>query len=174
MPAAYSPIVRTFCQLRIGLMNALGVARHEVRPSTSLDALLPIGVRREVWAQLRHQGLRLPALEDSERDRRREPWLVVGGTGLLTLYLQTWYAPFFAIPLMLVVSWAGRHRAVHFPLGLRTVGELVIYATPFSEHRDSGYRWTRNEIALKVRMSVAESAGRPLEEIQPDTKLADL
>ena len=99
---------------------------------------------------------------------------MVGVTVSLTLYLQTWYALFFAAPLMLVVLWAGRHRAVHFPLGLWTVGELVIYATPFCEHRDSGYRWTRNEIALKVRMTVAESVGRLLEETQSDTKLADL
>jgi hypothetical protein len=74
----------------------------------------------------------------------------------------------------MVVYWAGRRRAVHFPLGLRTVGELVIYATPFGEHKDSGYRWTRNEIALKVRMTVAESVGLPLEAIQPETKLAEL
>jgi hypothetical protein len=74
----------------------------------------------------------------------------------------------------MVVAWATRRRAVHFPLYLRTVGELVIYATQFGEHKDSGYRWTRNEIALKVRMTVAESVGLPLEEVQPETKLNEL
>ena len=37
MPAGYSPIIRTFCQLRAGLVNSLGVARHEVHPGTPLD-----------------------------------------------------------------------------------------------------------------------------------------
>jgi hypothetical protein len=88
--------------------------------------------------------------------------------------LQRWYALLLAIPLVLVVHWASRRRAVQFPLGLRSVGEMVIYATCFAEHKGSGYRWTRNEIALKVRMIVAESAGLPLEAIQPETKLAEL
>ena len=48
------------------------------------------------------------------------------------------------------------------------MGELVIYATRFSEHKDSGYQWTRNEIAMKVRMIVAESAGMPLDDSTGD------
>ncbi len=51
---------------------------------------------------------------------------------------------------------------------------MVIYVTHFGEHRDSGYRWTRNEIALKVRMVVAQSVGLPLEAVQPETKLFEL
>jgi hypothetical protein len=100
--------------------------------------------------------------------------MIVGATVKFALALQRWYALLLALPVTMVVYWAGRRRAVHFPLGLRTVGELVIYATHFGEHKDSGYRWTRNEIALKVRMIVAESVGLPLEAIQPETKLAEL
>ena len=87
---------------------------------------------------------------------------------------RSWYALFLVVPLMFIVSWARRHRAVHFPIGLSNVGELVIYTTRFGEHKDSGYRWTRNEISMKVRMIVAESVGKPLESIQPETKLLDL
>ncbi len=47
MCEAYSPIVRTFCRFRSGLTNILGVARHDVHPATSLDAILPIETRRE-------------------------------------------------------------------------------------------------------------------------------
>src|SRR6185312_12661209 len=174
MPAAYNPIVRNFCRLRAGLVDQLGVARHEVRPGTTLDALLPIRVRREVWEQLRRQGLRLPALELSGRDHTRNFWVVLRATVSSAVYLQRWSALILAVPLAMVVAWVTRRRAVHFPLGLRTVGELAIYATPFGEHKDSGYRWTRNEIALKVRMTVAESVGLPLEEVQPETKLNEL
>ena len=31
--ATYSPIVRTFCQFRSGLIGNLGIARHAVRPA---------------------------------------------------------------------------------------------------------------------------------------------
>jgi hypothetical protein len=174
MPDAYSPIVRTFCQFRSGLTNILGVARHDVRPATRLDGLLPIEARRQAWKQLQRQGLRLPDLEFSKRDHRHNFWIVLKATGSSAVHLQSWYALLFALPLMFIVSWACRHRAVQFPIGLSTVGELVIYATRFSEHKNSGYRWTRNEISMKVRMIVAESVGMPLEAIQPETKLLEL
>ena len=174
MPEAYSPIVRTFGQLRSGLTSVLGLARHDVRPATTLDAILPIEARREAWEQLQRRGFVLPDLEFSEQDHWRNFWIVLKATGSSALHLQSWYALFFALPLIFIVSWARRHRAVQFPLGLSTVGELVIYATRFSEHKDSGYRWTRNEISMKVRMIVAESVGMPLEAIQPETKLLEL
>jgi len=89
-------------------------------------------------------------------------------------YLQNWQALLVAFALAPVVCWATRRRAVHFPIGLTTVGEMVIYATHFADHKGSGYRWTRNEIALKVRMIVAEGAGLPLEAIQPETRVTEL
>jgi hypothetical protein len=174
MPEAYSPIVRSFCQLRSVLTNNVGVARREVRPAAPLDVILPIGARRRAWKQLQRQGLKLPGLEFSKSDHWRNVLIVLKATGSSAVHLQSWYALFFALPLMFIVSWARRHRAVQFPLGLSTVGELVIFTTRFNEHKDSGYRWTRNEISMKVRMIVAESVGVPLEEIQPDTKLLDL
>ena len=130
--------------------------------------------RREVWEQLRRQGLRLPALELSERDRGRNLLHVLRAAVSSAFYLQSWYALLVAFPVAPAVYWASRRRAVHFPLGLRTVGEMVIYATCFAEHKGSGYRWTRNEVALKVRMIVAESAGLPLEAVRPETRLAEL
>jgi hypothetical protein len=36
-----------------------------------------------------------------------------------------------------------------------------VLTNSLSEHKHSGYRWTRNEISMKVRMIVAESAGKP-------------
>jgi hypothetical protein len=174
MPGAYNPIVRTFCVLRAGLCESLGVDRRDVRPATPLDELLPVDRRREAWKQLRRRGLQLPALELSGRDLHRNFWMVLRATVSLAVHLQRWSAMLLAIPLAMVVHRVTRRRAVHFPLDLQTVGELVIYATRFGEHKESGYRWTRNEIALKVRMTVAESVGLPLEAVQPETRLMDL
>src|SRR5262249_7512827 len=67
-----------------------------------------------------------------------------------------------------------RRRAVHLPLGLRTVGELVLYSTCFREHRGSGYRWTANEVATKVRLVLAESLGVPLDAVRPENTLAEM
>jgi hypothetical protein len=79
-----------------------------------------------------------------------------------------------ALPLGLAEHWLSRRRAVHFPFGLRTVGEVVLYLTSFREHKSSGYRWTRNEIATKVRLIFAESLGLPLDAVRPESTLAEL
>jgi hypothetical protein len=51
---------------------------------------------------------------------------------------------------------------------------MVLYLTCFREHKASGYRWTRNEIATKVRLVIAESLGLDLEAVQPEQTLAEL
>jgi hypothetical protein len=174
MAETYNPFVRTFCQLRNGLMTSFGVARRDVRPETQLDELLPIEQRREAWEQLRRRRMHLPALELSRRDQLRNLFAVIRATISSALYLQRWQAVLVAFPAGLLATWASRHRAVHFPPCIKTVGEMVIYAIRFGEHKERGYRWTRNDISLKVRMIVAERAGLPLEEIQPETRLIDL
>jgi hypothetical protein len=63
MSQEYNPIVRMFGELRAVLVSSLDVARHEVRPSAKLAALIPARKRREVWRRLRRQGVRVPALQ---------------------------------------------------------------------------------------------------------------
>lgn len=53
MTEPYSPIMRAFCQFRAGVLNCLDVARHDVRPGTPREALLPVSGRRRVWQELR-------------------------------------------------------------------------------------------------------------------------
>jgi hypothetical protein len=174
MPEGYNPIVRTFCRLRSGVLDCLAIDRHEVRPGTPLEDLLPVDQRRRVWEHLQRLGLRLPSLELSPRDHRRNLLQVIRGAVSSALYLQKWYTLLAFVPLALAVHWATRRRAVQFPSGIHTLGQLVIYSTCFAEHKESGYRWTRNEIELKVRMIIAEMAGLPLDAVQPETRLIDL
>lgn len=173
-PEPYNPIVRTFGQVRAALVGKAGLARHEIRPGTPLATALPVPIRREVWRSLQAGGLRLPGLELSERDRGRTLWSVLQAAPALAIGSWRWSALPLTIHLALAVYWAGRRRAVEFPVGLKTVGELVICATCFSDHRASGYRWTRNEIALKVRLIVAQAAGLPLDAVQPERTWAEL
>ncbi len=48
-----------------------------------------------------------------------------------------------------------------------TVGDVVIYLTRFSDHR--GYRFSRNEIATKVRFIVAERFGIPASRVREES-----
>jgi transposase InsO family protein len=145
MSPQYNPVVRTFGRLRAGLLDSLGVDRREVRPDTPLDDLIPARERREVWRRLRRQGLRVPALRLTRAERAWGLFGVLKTTASLALGLRSWAALLAALPLGLVAYFASRRRAVHLPLGPRTVGEMVLYLTSFPEHRHSGYRWTRSE-----------------------------
>ena len=53
-----------------------------------------------------------------------------------------------------------------------TVGDVVIYLTRFGDHK--GYRFSRNEIALKVRFIVAERFGLPASRIREENSFLDL
>ena len=57
---------------------------------------------------------------------------------------------------------------------MKNVGELVIFMTCFADHKASGYRWTRNEIELKVRLIIAYSLGLDLDEVRPECSFLEL
>src|SRR5262249_55970438 len=136
--------------------------------------LLPVPRRRVIWRQLQAQGLPMPALE---LPGRMGP-LCAGGVLLaavtFALCVQSGWGLLLAFPLGLIVYGLNRPFAVHFPLGLRTVGELVIYLISFREHKDSGYRWTGKEIEIKVRLIIAENLGVPLGTVQRETTWDEL
>jgi hypothetical protein len=174
MPDSYNPIVRTFARFRSALLHSLGVPRNEVRPGADLETLIPIPMRRAVWRTLRREGLRVPFLQLTPLESRLRTAVVLKTALSFLLWPQQWPALLVAVPLGVLEYWASRRRAVHIPIGLKTVGELVLYLTSFREHRASGYRWTRNEIATKVRLIFAENLGVPLDAVQPETPLEEL
>lgn len=172
--SAYNPVVRTFGQFRAALMTSMSLPRHAVHPTTPLESLIPIEQRREVWRHLRQQGLRIPALQLPDTERRRTVLGVLRTTVSFALGFQKWPALLVAVPLGLIAYGLSRRRAVCFPPGLRTVGDMVLYLTCFHAHRSSGYRWTRNEIATKVRLVIAESLGLTLDDVRPEKTLTEL
>lgn len=174
MTVYYNPIVRSFTRLRRELVRAADVPRHRIRPHAPLDELIPQCGRRAAWSRLKQNGLKVPPLELSRRTRRFTLTVVLLGTVAVALGVQAWGGLLAIIPLALLVLVASRPRAVEFPLGLRTAGELALYLTRFNEHRESGYRWTPNEVAAKVRMVIAESLGLPLDRVRPECTLAEL
>jgi hypothetical protein len=173
MAPAYNPIVRTFCRFRAVLVGTLGIDRHLVHPRTPLDVLIPVARRREALERLSEAGLRAPALE-----RRVQEYplcgvvaLAVSLVGVVSLALQSWLVFLAALPLLfglVVLAFRRtRTRVIPVPLGPRTVGEMVIFLTRFGEH--PGYRFSRNEIALKVRLVVAGWLGVRVDQVREES-----
>jgi hypothetical protein len=179
MAPAYNPIVRTFCRFRAVLVDTLGIDRRRVHPRTPLDDLIPEERRAEALQRLREAWLRAPALE---RRVRQYPlcWVVPVAFSVVVvvaLALQSWLVFLASLPLLfglVVLAFrVTRTRVFSVPLGPRTVGEMVIFLTRFGEH--PGYRFSRNEIALKVRLVIAGWLGVPVEQVREDTSfLSDL
>jgi hypothetical protein len=179
MAEFYNPVVRTFNRLRAGLVSSLGVDRRHVWPEMPLELLIPLERRREVWGDLRQAGLEVPRLELSPQGSTANGLLAVKTVVSLAVGLQAWWLllpglPVAWLPLRLLADWATRGRAVYFPFGLTTVGDLALYLTSFREHKDSGYRPTRNEIEFKVRQVVAETLDLEIDAVPPEAPLAKL
>jgi hypothetical protein len=168
----YNPIVRVFGQLRSALAEATGSPSRAIRPGTKLEWVLPLERRRELWRAMRRNGVRLPALELP----RPVGWFV--GPSLIVLSFAAAFALghpagcLTGIPALLLFVLLSRPWQTTFPAGLRTVGELTLYITDSVEHRASGYKWTRNEIAFKVRVVLAEALNVPLDRIELKSRLS--
>jgi hypothetical protein len=182
MEQVYNPVVRTFNRLRAVLVNELALSRHQVHPNADLAALIPAPRRRQIWWQLRRQGLRVLPLTLVPRGGLLCFLATLTATAVFSVGLWCWagleVALGLALPALLafglLTAGALRPWAVHFPLGMRTVGELVLSLTSVAEHKHSGYRWTKREIGFRVRMLMAYSFGLPLEKVRPEMRLDEV
>lgn len=177
MSPAYNPIVRNFCRLRAVLVETLGVDRDAVCPCVPLADLIGPEQLPTVLVRLCEVGFRPGNLE-----RKLTEWPLCGVMPVvLSFWLmaavlwQSWQVLLGALPGVIAFGWAActvtRTRTVSVPLGPRTVGEWVIYLTRFSDH--PGYRFTRREIALKVRFIVAETLGIPVDRVTEESSFIE-
>lgn len=165
---AFHPTARTFYRLRRVLIEVLAVDRQEIRPSTSLEELIPAHKRRAVWKELRRRGLALPSL--------RLPATVSGlaVTGVLLAAALAFFAlkALLAVPAILrlgLTTWlVTRPFAVHIRSGPVTVRDAVLYLTPLKENRD--YPWSHEEISTKVRLIVSAALDIPLKDVKPESR----
>ena len=169
-----SPILDTFDWLREALARFLGVHQSSIRPDTDLASLIPVSERRRLWRQLREEGLARQDLVLSARTASLLFFFVLLLTGALAIWLKTWFALMLLWPIGTLCYWISRPRATHFPIDIRTAGELAVFLTHFGAHHDAGYRWTAEEISVKVRMIVADWVGLPLDEVRRETVLTDI
>jgi hypothetical protein len=165
----YNPFVRTFCRLRAGLMASLDIERRHVRPETPLELLIPRQHRRDVWRRLRDDGLDLPPLMLNPSEFGVAAITVLKTAASVALAVNGWAGLLSIIPLGVLANRVTRPLAVVLPPNVRTVGDLVLCLTSYRDHRDSGYRWSRGDIAWRVRFLVAQSCGLSLDEVREDS-----
>jgi len=170
----YNPIIRTFTRLRASLIRLTGRPRSEIRPSTPLHELLPVAGRRAIWAELEREWPRMERLTLPVPIGKLVCCCVLLGTIASAAALQQVAALAVIVPLTLVIFTITRPWVVAFPIERQTVGDLVLQLVQIRDHRACGYRWTRNEIAFKVRWTLCEACNVPFHEITLDKTLIEL
>jgi acyl carrier protein len=161
--AGHCETSRTFYRIRRHLTDRLALGRKSVRPKGRLEDLIPRDRRRQIWAELRSAGLRLPPLE-------------LGG---VTLFLVFGFALSVGIAVaasmhtvldsfsLALLSWffifalsfrALRPFAGHIPSAIVTVGDAVLLASPMASA-------SNDEIAQRTRLIISHQLGVPIEKV---------
>jgi hypothetical protein len=171
---AYYPPSRTYYRIRSVLVEELGLARRDVHPSMSLAELVPEDKRQAVWRRLKQEGLVLPPLCVPRPVFWHGFAHVVHAVFGAAAWLQNLWSLLIVLPLALLAWLVTRPWAVQIRYGPLTVRDAVLYLTPYSDGLRAGYQWSHDEVAIKVRLIIAESLGLSLNEVTPEARLADL
>jgi hypothetical protein len=190
----YNPIVRNFGKVRRVLTETLGLPRHAVRPSCKLAELVPPEQRRLVWNRLQLENgsdslLRFPP--SVTRMATLLFWCVfafflsgIGGIALLfggtTLFagVTVWLVAVVSALILSILSQMFvfqhlEHLATELDPNI-SVGELTLRMTTGQECREARYQLTHNEIPFKTRVIFAEHLGLRMDQLTPDTNIAEL
>jgi hypothetical protein len=168
----YNPIVRTFNQVRAAILAATDTPRCRIRPGATLTSIIPPERRQAVWDELRRRGLGGPGMDQAVV---RGCMLVCTVLFWLALLLGWgWFRALLIAPIPLLFAlYVVTAPDMTVPRYAPTVGDLTVFCTRFPDHKASGYRWSRGDIALKVRLIIAYHLGVPLERIQEETSFVE-
>ena len=175
----YNPIVRTFNRLRAVILAKTDTPRCRIRPDATLASVIPPECWQAVGAELKRRGLPGPYWTPPPRDDLALGCVRSGAVPSLgqvvgSGWLPAWLGLLVRIPLNLLLGLADFGREVEWSLGRWTVGDLTVHCTRFPEHKASGYRWSRGDIALKVRLIVAVWLGVAPEKVREDASFIDM
>jgi hypothetical protein len=169
----YCPIARHFYRLRRVLMEELGLPRAAIRPSATFAELVPREQRWRVWRRFDRENIRI----DSLAMTRSHGALIFGSmicAGLLSLFVLPHFC--VCVPTAIVaaivafvalIPWADDVDPSY------TLADAALGMTSVQECQEAGYRLTRHEIFLKVRVCLVEATDVPYDEVNPDSKLTD-
>ncbi len=177
------PTSGTFYAIRRVIVDAGGVPKRAVRPSTRLTSILPPRLRRRVWKSMHQQGqgwrvrgLRLPY--------RLGPTsavltLICGAVGAILAIPHVGIEAALVLAAtgtamgLLLLIWLTRPLAVAFPSGVPTVGDLTLAALPPGYDIAAKAQWDDREIWQKLQAIVVDILGAKPEEVTPSARFIE-
>lgn len=166
---------RTFFALRSKLLDLVPLQRREIRPSSSLESLIPKEERRRVWKSLRKSGMDLPRL-DIGRTARILIFMAASVATICWLshfYEQQgnrlWTSGFWLSGALVFMGVALMATSLHRPWAARipapylTVRDVATQLACLDVSGRSSGLLSRDEVAHNVRMIIACQLGIPLE-----------
>jgi hypothetical protein len=155
-------------------LHEIGAPAKDLSGSEELETILPLEDRQTTWRELQAGGFKLPELQVSPTVFWIAAALVLTPLGLLVLALQTWFAIFTIVELTFLAYKLTRPLAIHPPQWCRTVGQAALCLGNVLTPDGRIAAWTREEIAERVRMIIAQSAGLPIQKVTESARLTDL
>lgn len=177
---------RAFFALRSKLLDLLPLQRREIRPSSSLESLIPEKERRRVWQSLRKDGMDLP-------------WLSIGRTARILIFMaasaaticwlshfgqqygnRLWTTGFWLSGSLVFVGVALMATSLHRPWATRipapylTVRDVATQLACLDVSGRSSGLLSRDDVAHNIRMIIAYELGIPLEGFDDDKEIETL
>lgn len=176
---------RAFFSLRSKLIDLLPHQKQDIRPSSSLESLIPKKDRPRVWRALREGGMELPRLRLS----RTASILLLAAALVASICWLTQYADqqndrlwnpnfwlagilvFFGVALMMN---SDTYWATRIPAPFLTVRDVAIHLACCDVSGRSSAVLARDEVAHNVSMIIAYQLGVSIEELDDDKELVTL
>jgi len=164
---------RAFQLLRKNAISQFGIDRHNFRPETALDTVVPLSSRRESWASFQ-SALGVDELPELVRPYRVN--LTITVLVLCTLLLPVWYGALHSehfglwtlIGVILASSagyWAAqltKPMKTNFRAGhdrVRDIARLLVAKYPQIIGKPRTVNWTEEEISCLLREVIIEQLG---------------
>lgn len=171
--SAFCGTSRSFHLLRRKLLDIFPLARTDVRPAVSMEALLPCADRRAIWRRLRDHDIMLPPLMLGRAAFSVTAVVVAVLTGTMAVLASINSAAVLLalqIPLAYVLT---RPLAVRIPFGCQTLGDAALWIMPIKGGGESPGSVSRDEITRRVRLIVAYQLDLPPETIRSDSRFVE-
>jgi hypothetical protein len=158
---------RTLCEF-------VAPREKQLSAGDDLDSVFPIEQRRAIWSRMQQDGFRLPELQLAPHVFLLAATMVIAPLVLLALALHTGFVCLSIFELSFLAYRLTRPYAIYLPGYCRTAGQAALCRKDLRAADGQPLPWTRDEIAMKVRMVIAESVRLPMEKLTEDTRLFDL
>lgn len=172
-----------FLDVRRTLVALANIDRSSVRPKTSLETVIPLRCRRQLWNELQSAThIRLPALVLPDGFKELAAALLVCGFLIVAVATAVWlslallvFAGVALLLLSLLIFRLTRPLATAFPANCETVSDLVRFARPphYPSQRLSGFAGDSDAIWTKLVEVVVSALGVQPSDVTPDARFRE-